>query len=183
MSIPVNPQAFDRRAEHEPPVRVDVRRTPSTPPAPGASIHRVREALQNAMHGDLATDLDRVRKFATLLDTKFSVAGIRFGLDGLIGLVPVVGDTVTSLMSLYPLAVARRHRLGGWVQAKILGNIAVDWVVGLVPLVGDLFDVGYKANTRNLRVIERAAERRGVVPPVVDAPAAPSYTASEVGRR
>ena len=168
MNTPVNPPVFDPQAGRDAPVRVDVRRSPTGAPEPGASIGRVGEALRNVMHGDLATDVERVRRFATLLDAKFSVAGVRFGLDGLIGLVPVVGDTVTSLIALYPLSVARRHKLGGWVQAKILGNIAVDWVVGLVPLVGDLFDVGYKANTRNLRIIERAAERRGVVPTVVE---------------
>ena len=153
------------------PVHVDVRRHAPSSPEAGASIDRVRVALQNAIHSDLATDLDRVRKLAGWMDARFSIAGIRFGFDGLIGLIPAVGDTVTALVSLYPLSVARRHKLGGWVQAKILGNIAMDWVVGLVPLVGDLFDVGYKANSRNLRVIERAAERRGLVPPVVDAPA------------
>ena len=128
----------------------------------------VREAINNALHGDLATDLERVRKLAGWMDTKFSIAGVRFGMDGVIGLIPVVGDTATALVSLYPLAVARRHGLGKWVQAKIFGNIALDWLVGLVPVVGDLFDVGFKANVRNLRVIERAAERRGVAPPVID---------------
>ena len=173
MSTTANPSPFQHRPKPAAPTPVEVRRAPAGATDPGASVHRFKVALQGAMHGDLATDVERVRKMANLFDAKFSVAGIRFGLDGIIGLVPVVGDTVTSLIALYPLAVARRHKLGGWVQARILGNIATDWVVGLVPLVGDLFDVGYKANTRNLRVIERAAERRGVAPPpppVVDAP-------------
>jgi hypothetical protein len=152
------------------PVRVDVRRhPPDDPPSPAPSLEGLREAVNNAIHADLATDLDRVRRLANWMDARFSIAGVRFGLDGLIGLIPGIGDTVTALVSLYPLAVARRHKLGRWAQGKILGNIALDWLVGLVPLVGDLFDVGYKANLRNLRVIERAAERRGVVPPVVDA--------------
>ena len=54
------------------------------------------------------------------------------------------------------------------MQAKIFGNIALDWLVGLVPVVGDLFDVGFKANVRNLRVIERAAERRGAAPAAIE---------------
>jgi hypothetical protein len=128
----------------------------------------MRSAINDTIHADLATDLERVRQLANWLDAKFSVVGVRFGFDGLIGLIPGVGDTITALIALYPLSVARRHRLGKWVQAKILGNIALDWLVGLVPLVGDLFDVGFKSNLRNLRVIERAAERRGVVPAVVD---------------
>jgi hypothetical protein len=117
-------------------------------------------AINDTLHADLATDVERVRQFANWLDARFSVAGVRFGLDGLVGLLPGVGDTIMALVALYPLSVARRHRLGKWVQAKIVGNIALDWLVGLVPVVGDLFDVGFKSNLRNLRVIERAAERR-----------------------
>jgi len=151
------------------PVRVDVRRHPGEPPSqPSPALERARAAINDTLHADLATDVERVRHFANWLDAKFSVAGVRFGLDGLVGLIPGVGDTIMALVALYPLSVARRHRLGGWVQARILGNIALDWLVGLVPVVGDLFDVGVKSNLRNLRVIERAAERRGVVPAVAD---------------
>ena len=145
---------------------MDVRRRQ---PAGAFSVTRITSAVANAVHADLATDVARVRKLANLMDARFNVAGIRFGLDGLIGLIPVVGDTVTSLIGLYPLAVARRHRLGGWVQARIVGNMAVDWLVGLIPLVGDLFDFGYKGNLRNMRLVEEAAARRGVVAPVVEA--------------
>ena len=160
---PPNPGPSDE------PVPVEVRRREAAPPSnAGPSLEGVREAINNALHGDLAADLERVRKLAGWMDTKFSVAGVRFGMDGVIGLVPVVGDTVTALVSLYPLAVARRHGLGRWVQAKIFGNIALDWLVGLVPVVGDLFDVGFKANVRNLRVIERAAERRGEAPAAIE---------------
>lgn len=152
------------------PVRVDVHRRHDDPEPQhqGPSPERLRATLTDALHADLATDLDRVRRLANWMDARFSIAGVRFGLDGLIGLIPGVGDTISALVSLYPLAVARRHGLGKWVQGKILGNIAVDWLVGLVPLLGDVFDVGYKANLRNLRALERAAERRGVVPPVVE---------------
>jgi hypothetical protein len=156
-------------------VPVEVRRRGGSGPVVAPAADAVREALNNALHGDLATDVERVRKLARWMDTKFSIAGVRFGMDGVIGLIPIVGDTATALVSLYPLAVARRHGLGRWVQAKIFGNIALDWLVGLVPVVGDLFDVGFKANVRNLRVIERAAERRGVVPRVID----PNVSAAE----
>jgi hypothetical protein len=146
-----------------------VRRHPAEAPAePGPPLERVRSAINDTLHADLASDVERVRQLANWLDARFSVAGVRFGLDGLVGLIPAVGDTIMALVALYPLSVARRHRLGKWVQAKIVGNIALDWLVGLVPVVGDLFDVGFKSNLRNLRVIERAAERRGVVPAVVD---------------
>ena len=109
---------------------------------------------------DPAADLDRVRKLAEVLDTKFQIAGIKFGVDALVGLIPLVGDAATTLVSLYPLYVAQQHRVGLMTRARMLGNVAIDWAVGLVPLVGDLFDVGFKANTRNLRILEQALSAR-----------------------
>lgn len=101
-------------------------------------------------------DLERVRWLARMMDAQFQVAGFRFGLDALIGLVPAVGDTVAGLLALYPLMVARRHGVSRWVQLKMLRNVTFDWVVGTVPVAGDLFDVAYKANLRNLELLEKA---------------------------
>ena len=109
---------------------------------------------------DLEVDLDRARKLARLLDSQFSIAGIPFGLDAIAGLLPVVGDTLTALAAMYPIWVARRHNLGKTVQARMALNVVADWAVGSVPVVGDLFDVTYKANLKNLKLLERAAERR-----------------------
>jgi len=110
---------------------------------------------------DLQTDLARARWVADLLDTKFSVGGIRFGVEGLLGLVPVVGDTLGAVAGLYPLWVASRHKLGKGVQARMAANLLVEWGVGMVPWVGDAFDVAFKANVRNFRLLEKAA-RGGV---------------------
>jgi hypothetical protein len=111
---------------------------------------------------DLRVDLERARKLATLLDSQFSVAGVRFGLDAIAGLVPVVGDTLTALAALYPIWLARRHDLGKTVQARMALNVVADWAAGSIPVIGDLIDVTYKANLKNLKLLERAAERRGV---------------------
>ena len=111
---------------------------------------------------DLRVELQRARKLATLLDSQFSVAGVRFGLDAIVGLVPVVGDTLTALAALYPIWVARRHDLGKTVQARMALNVLADWAAGSVPIIGDLIDVTYKANLKNLKLLERAAERRGL---------------------
>ena len=110
---------------------------------------------------DLGVDLERARKLATLLDSQFSVAGVKFGLDAIVGLVPVVGDTLTALAGLYPIWVARRHNLGKTVQARMALNVAADWAAGSIPVIGDLIDVTYKSNLKNLKLLERAAERRG----------------------
>ena len=121
------------------------------------NARRVSEAPSAA---DLDVDLARARRFAYLMDAEFSVAGVQFGLDALVGLVPGIGDTLTALASIYPIWIAKKHDLGKNVQVRMAVNILIDWLPGLVPVVGDLIDVAYKANLKNLKLLERAAERK-----------------------
>jgi hypothetical protein len=97
----------------------------------------------------------RLDGLATLLDTALLIPGtnIRFGLDALIGLVPGIGDAVTTAMSLF--IVHEAHQLGapGHVLARMLANVALDGVVGAVPIVGDAFDVVWRSNKRNMRLL------------------------------
>lgn len=122
----------------------------------------VRRAGESGEAGtpNLETDLARARQLAHLMDAQFSFMGVPFGLDAIVGLVPVVGDAVTALVSLYPIWVARRHDLGRVVQGRMVLNVLVDGLAGLVPLVGDVVDVGFKANLKNLRLLESAAEKK-----------------------
>jgi hypothetical protein len=110
---------------------------------------------------DLKVDLERARKLATLLDSQFSFVGVKFGLDAIVGLVPVVGDTLTALAGLYPIWVARRHNLGKTVQVRMALNVVADWAAGSIPFVGDVVDVAFRSNLKNLKLLECAAERRG----------------------
>ena len=98
-------------------------------------------------------------RLARLLDTQFSVGGIRFGWDSLIGLIPGVGDIATAAMALYPVYLAHRHGLGRWTQLKMLGNVGLDALVGAVPVAGDVFDLAFKANRRNLALFREAVEK------------------------
>jgi hypothetical protein len=108
---------------------------------------------------NLETDLQRARQIAMLLDAQFNVAGIKFGMDAIVGLVPGIGDAVTTLIGLYPLYVARRHGLGRWVTTRMAGNLLLDFALGAVPVLGDIFDVAYKANLKNLDLLEKAVEK------------------------
>jgi hypothetical protein len=103
----------------------------------------------------------RMDALATLLDTAVVLPGtnIRFGLDALIGLVPGIGDTITTAMSLW--IVHEAHQLGapGHVIARMLGNVALDSVVGAVPLIGDAFDVMWRSNRRNMRLLQEWLDR------------------------
>ena len=111
---------------------------------------------------DAQRDLENVDRLAKLLDTEFEFAGIRFGLDAIIGLIPVLGDSISALIGLYPLYVAQQHKLGWMVRARMLLNLVIDWLIGLIPFLGDLFDVGFKANIRNAKILRNALEKRQI---------------------
>jgi hypothetical protein len=91
------------------------------------------------------------------MDTAFRVPGlgIRFGFDAIIGLIPGLGDLITSLISLYILAAARRYGVPRPTLMRMAFNIGVDSVVGSIPLLGDAFDVYWKANVMNVALLRR----------------------------
>jgi hypothetical protein len=99
--------------------------------------------------------LARVDALARLLDTAFIIpgTGIRFGLDALIGLVPGIGDAITTAVALYIVNEARALGAPRLLIARMLVNVALDGVVGAVPLVGDVFDVAFRANRRNIALL------------------------------
>jgi hypothetical protein len=101
--------------------------------------------------------LDRAADF---LDSRYRIPGtnIRFGVDFLIGLVPYAGDVVSFLLSGVLVIAMARQGASGKVVAKMLGNILLDATVGTIPILGDLFDLGYKANLRNLRLLQEHYE-------------------------
>jgi hypothetical protein len=102
--------------------------------------------------------LQRANYVATLLDDAIEVPGtdIRFGLDAVVGLLPVSGDVASAILSLYIVVEAIRSGVPRSTAVRMLFNVVLDAVVGSIPLVGDLFDVYFKANRRNIRLFERA---------------------------
>lgn len=99
--------------------------------------------------------LNRLRALSRLLDERFRLPGTRYrvGLDGLIGLIPGVGDTVGSLLSAYILYEAIKLGVPRRVLLRMAANIGLDTIVGLVPVVGDIFDIAWKANKKNMRLL------------------------------
>ena len=108
-----------------------------------------------------AERIARIDALANLLDTAFIVPGtnIRFGVDALIGLIPGIGDAITTAMSLYIVHEARQLGAPGHVIARMLANVALDGVVGAVPFLGDAFDVMWRANRRNMRLLRNHLDR------------------------
>ena len=106
--------------------------------------------------------LARLDALARLLDVAFILPGtnIRYGIDGLIGLIPVVGDIVTTAISLWLVREARALGAPWHITTRMLANVALDGVVGLVPVAGDAFDVMFRANVRNVRLLRRWMEKQ-----------------------
>ncbi len=104
--------------------------------------------------------LAALRRWSVVLDSAFRIPGtrIRFGLDPVLGLIPGMGDLTTPLFSAVLLLQAVRLRIPRIVQLRMLFNAAIDLATGLVPLVGDLFDFAWRANVRNLALLERYAQ-------------------------
>jgi hypothetical protein len=110
---------------------------------------------------NLKNTVEHVEDLATLMDSQFKLPGtsINLGLDAIVGLIPVVGDTLNLGVAGYIVSrsaaagVPKRH------LTRMSWNIFIDWLIGLVPLIGDIFDVGWKANLRNARILRKHYER------------------------
>lgn len=103
--------------------------------------------------------LEALQRWATVLDAAFGIPGtrIRFGLDALIGLIPGAGDAVAALFSAAIILQAARMGIPRVVLIRMVFNALLDTFVGVIPFLGDLFDIGWKANLRNVRLLDRFA--------------------------
>ena len=97
------------------------------------------------------------------MDTAFVLPGtnVRFGLDGVIGLIPGIGDLVSGAISSYLIWEARRLGVSKWVLGRMMANTLIDTTIGAIPLAGDFFDVMFKANIKNMALLRRHLERKG----------------------
>src|SRR4051812_44112215 len=133
----------------------------------GPEVHGFRFEFGNSsgnLFGNLTREqrLARLDALAKLLDVAFIVPGtnVRYGIDGLIGLIPGVGDIITTPISLWLVREARALGAPWHLTMRMLGNVAVDGVVGAVPLLGDAFDVMFRANVRNVKMLRRWMEKQ-----------------------
>ncbi len=103
----------------------------------------------------------RVEAMEHLLERSLVIPGTNYpiGLDTIIGFVPVLGDIVTAAMGAYIVWEAKNLGLPKWKLWRMAGNIAIDSAIGAVPVVGDAFDVVYRSNTKNLRIIRKHLDK------------------------
>ncbi|HEX4157353.1 MAG TPA: DUF4112 domain-containing protein [Rhizomicrobium sp.] len=106
--------------------------------------------------------LARLDALAKLLDVAFILPGtnIRYGVDGVVRLIPVVGDLIASAFSLWLVREARTLGAPWHVTARMLANVALEGTVGMVPIAGDAFDVMFRANMRNMRLLRNWMEKQ-----------------------
>ena len=114
------------------------------------------------LYSDHQRDLEKLHKIARNMDYAFRIPllGVRLGWDSIIGLVPGVGDALALAPAGY--IVKEAHRMGAStpVLARMCANVGIDLLIGAVPLVGDIFDIGWKANSRNVALLRNHLEKR-----------------------
>jgi hypothetical protein len=104
-----------------------------------------------------ADELSELEWLVDLMDSRFQIPGtqIRLGLDALLGLVPGIGDGASAIISAFIFQRLRKYDLPWYTQARMVGNILADFALGAVPLVGDLLDIGFKANRANVALARK----------------------------
>jgi hypothetical protein len=109
--------------------------------------------------------LERLDRLSRLLDIAFLIPGtnIRFGVEAILRLVPGIGDAAASALSCWVLYEAYRLGTPPLLLGRMIGNVVVEGMAGAVPLAGDLFDIGWRANRRNVRLLREYFAREGLL--------------------
>ena len=105
---------------------------------------------------DRTAAISNLESLAKLMDSKFKIPGtnIRFGLDSLLGLIPGAGDFTSFIVSGYIVTILAKHGASGYLVARMIVNILIDTLFGSIPFLGDIFDVAFKANQRNIKLMK-----------------------------
>lgn len=126
-------------------------------------VPRQEIILPDDLTGEEREIAERIAKLAKLLDAQFPLPGtqVRLGIDGLIGIIPGIGDAIGLLLAGYIFSEASRVKVRKRTLAAMAINTLLDTAVGAIPVLGDIFDIAFKSNMRNARLILKDIERRG----------------------
>lgn len=118
-------------------------------------------AMMGAARNDPAAIRKRIEAMEAVLERSFILPGINrpIGLDAILGIIPIVGDVLTALMSAYIIWEARNLGMSKWHLVRMGANVAFDTALGAIPVAGDIFDFAFRSNSRNLRIIRRHLDR------------------------
>jgi hypothetical protein len=113
----------------------------------------------------------RVEALELLLERSFVIPGTKLpiGLDSILGLVPVLGDVITAAMGAYMVWEARNLGMSKWQLVRMAANVGVDTAIGAVPVLGDAFDLVWRSNSKNLRIIRKHLDKHYPATRIIDA--------------
>ena len=111
------------------------------------------------------SQIDQLETLAHLMDNAFEIPGtkIRFGIDSFIGLIPVLGDTISLAISAFIMSYAKQINLPKHKIWQMRFNAFMDWLIGIVPFIGDAFDVAWKANRKNVKIMKDHIEKQNII--------------------
>lgn len=106
------------------------------------------------------SDVVRAKRIADFMDSAIKIPGtdFRIGLDPIIGLIPGFGDFLSNAVGIYPISLALKNNLSHFIVARMTFNLAVDYIFGNIPLLGDIFDAVFKANRKNVKLLEEGLQ-------------------------
>ncbi|MDM7957377.1 DUF4112 domain-containing protein [Blastomonas sp.] len=135
-----------------------------------AQLRAAQARLAAALPTDPAAVRKRVEAMEHVLERSFTLPGLnrKVGLDFALGLVPVVGDIITGAMGMYIVWEARNLGMSKLQLARMAANVGFDTLVGAVPLAGDMFDLFWRSNTRNLKIIRKHLDRHHPATRIID---------------
>ena len=113
------------------------------------------------MGRDVQSVRQRIEMMEQVLENVFVIPGTRFrvGLDSMVGLIPVLGDLVTAAMGAWIVWEARNLGMSRWQLLRMGANVGVDTAIGAIPFLGDAFDLAFRSNSKNLRIIRKHLDR------------------------
>ena len=144
-------------------------------PVSQEQFDKIAKDLSNQIPGFGGSDPQAVRArieaLEKVLERAFVIPGtkIPFGLDSIIGLVPVLGDVVTAVMGAYLVWEARNLGMSKWQLVRMTANVGVDTALGAIPLLGDAFDLVWRSNSKNLRIIKKHLDKHHPGTRLIDA--------------
>ena len=115
-----------------------------------------------ASEADIEAAYARIETLSRVMDSMIGIPGtnVRLGVDAVIGLVPVVGDLISQAISTYLIWEARQLGVSGFTIARMIGNTLLDTAIGVIPVAGDAFDIAFRANMKNLRLLRRHIDKQ-----------------------
>lgn len=116
----------------------------------------------------IAAHVQFARRIVQVMDLRFNVLGVRFGIDPMLDIIPGVGNALAALTSCYLFWIAYRLDVPRWVYLRMLWNITADYVLGAVPFIGIVFDVFFRANVKNFALLEKYFDPDILVGEVID---------------